>query len=246
MIRRAILVLLLLGTQLPLCGQDRYGRPSGDTYNTSFNFKQIIVPTVLVGAGSLGLMDAYKKDVNIPIKDYMSDIRGNCYIHADDYIHYIPITSTLLLCLDKGKREGWQEKIALAATGSAITWMLVTSLKYAVGETRPDSSRNNSFPSGHTATSFLGAELVRLEYGNYWGAAAYAIAATTGFLRMYNERHWSNDVLAGAGIGILSAKIAYWLLPWEKQQLGKLSFLPYFAPDSDGSATAGFALSYTF
>ena len=61
---------------------------------------------------------------------------------------------------------------------------------------------------------------MRMEYGNAWGLGAYTIAATVGILRMYNNRHWLNDVLAGAGIGILSAKAALWLLPLEKRLLG--------------------------
>jgi membrane-associated phospholipid phosphatase len=63
---------------------------------------------------------------------------------------------------------------------------------------------------------------------------------------MYNERHWLNDVLAGAGIGILSAKAAYWLLPWERRHLGKVSFLPFFAPDAEGDTAAGLTLAYSF
>jgi membrane-associated phospholipid phosphatase len=37
------------------------------------------------------------------------------------------------------------------------------------------------------------------------------MAATTGYLRMYNNKHWFGDVVAGAGVGILSAKFSYWL-----------------------------------
>ncbi|MDE6694481.1 MAG: phosphatase PAP2 family protein, partial [Bacteroidales bacterium] len=41
----------------------------------------------------------------------------------------------------------------------------------------------------------------------------YTVATSVAFLRMYNNRHWLNDVIAGAGIGILSARIGYWMLP---------------------------------
>lgn len=53
----------------------------------------------------------------------------------------------------------------------------------------------------------MGAELVRIEYGGWYGAGAYAVAAGVGFMRMYNGRHWLHDVVAGAGVGILSARI---------------------------------------
>ena len=45
------------------------------------------------------------------------------------------------------------------------------------------------------------------------GVAGYAVAAGTGFLRMYNNKHWLNDVIAGAGVGILSTRLSYWLYP---------------------------------
>ena len=49
---------------------------------------------------------------------------------------------------------------------------------------------------------------------------AVTIACGVAFLRLYNERHWCNDILVGAGIGILSARIGYWLLPYERKLLG--------------------------
>ena len=189
---------------------------------------------------------AFHESVDIPIKDYMADLRQGNYCHVDDYLQYLPIASTMLLCLDKDYREGWQDKLVMGATGMAIMSIIVNSLKYTVCEMRPDGSRRNSFPSGHTATAFVGAELVRIEYGWRWGAAAYTVAAATGFLRMYNERHWFHDVVAGAGIGILSARMAFWLLPWEQRQLGKISFLPYFAPYADGQTATGLAFNYRF
>jgi hypothetical protein len=44
----------------------------------------------------------------------------------------------------------------------------------------------------------------------WYGIAGYSVAAVTGYLRMYNNKHWLSDVLAGAGFGIASTKIAYW------------------------------------
>jgi membrane-associated phospholipid phosphatase len=38
---------------------------------------------------------------------------------------------------------------------------------------------------------------------------------------MYNDKHWLRDVAAGAGIGILSTKIAYWLHPLIKNLIFK-------------------------
>lgn len=55
---------------------------------------------------------------------------------------------------------------------------------------------------------------MREEYGLGIGIGAYAVATGVAFLRLYNGRHWLNDVIAGVGIGILSARIGYWMLPF--------------------------------
>lgn len=91
--------------------------------------------------------------------------------------------------------------------------IMVNSIKYTVKAKRPDSNARNSFPSGHSATAFMGAELIRQEYGAPYAIGAYTVATAVAILRIYNDRHWLNDVIAGAGIGILSARIGYWMLP---------------------------------
>ena len=93
-------------------------------------------------------------------------------------------------------------------------------LKYVVHRTRPDGSDVKSFPSGHTLFSFTGAELTRMDYGWGWGGGAYAVAAFTGAERLWGDKHWFTDVLAGAGIGILSAHVGGWLLEPVKDLFG--------------------------
>jgi hypothetical protein len=70
-------------------------------------------------------------------------------------------------------------------------------------------------PSGHTATAFAGAEFLGKNIKMFqFGTEFQDVVATgTGFFRMYNDRHWLTDVAAGAGIGILCTKTAYWLYP---------------------------------
>lgn len=84
----------------------------------------------------------------------------------------------------------------VAATSYLAMGMLVKGMKWVINEQRPDSYAENSFPSGHTATVFMGAELVRSEYGLGYGVGAYTIATGVAFLRLYNGRHWLSDVLA--------------------------------------------------
>ena len=71
-----------------------------------------------------------------------------------------------------------------------------------------------SFPSGHTATAFMTATMLNKEYGHkspWIGIGAYSVATATGLMRMANNKHWLSDVLTGAGIGILSTELGYYL-----------------------------------
>ncbi|MDD6553369.1 MAG: phosphatase PAP2 family protein [Prevotellaceae bacterium] len=108
------------------------------------------------------------------------------------------------------------EQIIVTTISIAMQESSVTFLKNNTHVQRPDLSAHNSFPSGHTTMAFVGAELLYQEYGatsSLIGIIGYLIAACTGFLRMYNNRHWLTDVVAGAGLGILIVRFAYWLLP---------------------------------
>ncbi len=107
---------------------------------------------------------------------------------------------------------------------NAIMGVTVQSLKKITRIQRPDGQGTNAFPSGHTATAFVSAEFLRREYGNlspWFGIGGYATAATTAYLRMYNNKHWFRDLLPGAGIGILSTGVAYWLYPKIQNSLNR-------------------------
>ncbi len=77
------------------------------------------------------------------------------------------------------------------------------AIKYALDETRPNGA-NRSFPSGHTASAFFGAEYIRQNYGPWAGLPAYAAAGWVGYTRVYSQHHYWHDVFAGALLGIMS------------------------------------------
>ena len=165
--------------------------------NDGFKPQQLILPTALIAVGAFGVHNGWF-----------------CGLKQD-----LAASVGLGLVGVKAKHP-FRERIAATATATLAMVALTNGMKHTIREKRPDSDARNSFPSGHTATAFLGAELVRIEYGNGWGAGAYAVATGIAFLRLYNDRHWLNDIIGGAGVGILSAKIGYWLLPLEKRLFG--------------------------
>lgn len=134
--------------------------------------------------------------------------------YPEMYIQYVPVAMDFGLGLAGVKsRHNFLDRLVMGGMAYVSETILVNGIKLAVNETRPDGTANNSFPSGHTATAFTGAELTRIEYGWGWGGGAYGIAAATGALRIVHNRHWWWDCVAGVGIGILSAHIANWLMP---------------------------------
>lgn len=90
-----------------------------------------------------------------------------------------------------------------------------------------------SFPSGHTAAAFAAAAAVTAETNIAWPEATAFLAPTlyigatlVGVSRMYHNRHWASDVIAGAAIGTFTGlkvvryhyrnpgnRIDRWLLP---------------------------------
>jgi membrane-associated phospholipid phosphatase len=102
---------------------------------------------------------------------------------------------------------------------SILTAGVVTNLlKVAIGRTRPTDTDNaydfkpfsgaDSWPSGHTTVAFAMATSVGDEIGSTpVSVALYTAAGLTGWSRINDNRHWISDVLAGALIGITSAKL---------------------------------------
>ena len=189
--------------------------------DTHFRPQQLILPGALMAIGAFGVENGWFVGLKNDVRDGFEDLRGDCRFRADDKLQYLPVIANVGLGLvGVRSRHSFRERIAATATAYVALGILTNVTKYTVKEKRPDSGKRNSFPSGHTATAFMGAELLREEYGNGWGAGAYAFATGIAFLRLYNDRHWLNDIIGGAGVGILSARIGCWLLPWERRLLG--------------------------
>lgn len=180
-----------------------------------FKLQQIITPAALLGVGIVGIYTF--QDTKNEFQNILSSNKPQTRV--DEYLQFVPAVSYLGLgfCSNIDRSHDFKNRLMTAATAYIVSTALTYGTKYAFQEKRPDGSSDDSFPSGHTARAFTGAELMRIEYGNLIGLAGYSIASATAFLRVYNNRHWINDIFAGAAIGIISARIAYWLLPLERK-----------------------------
>ena len=221
--KNLILLILVLPFYL-VNAQELSKKDSISNENLKFKYKQLIIPTLLIGYGVIGLASDDLKDFNLGIRNEVTDdIDGKLTI--DDYSQYAPALSVyaLNLCGIKGKNNLRDRSIILGTSYLLMTGT-VMGLKSLTKVERPDGSGFNSFPSGHTATAFAGAEFMWQEYKDvsvWYGISGYIVATGTGFFRIYNNKHWLTDVAAGAGIGILSTKVAYWIFPYVNKHIFK-------------------------
>jgi len=132
----------------------------------------------------------------------------------DDYTQFFgPAAVVGLKLAGVEGRSDWPRLLASAGMGYGIMALFVNTIKHTAKEMRPDGTSANSWPSGHTATAFVGATLLHKEYGltrsPWYSVAGYGVATATGVMRVLNNRHWISDVLSGAGLGILSGELGY-------------------------------------
>lgn len=235
---KKILIVLLLFSISSLTAQQVKDSVKIDPKpQLKFNYKQVIIPAVLIGYGVYGLENHNIQLFNTEIREEVTEHIDEKFT-IDDISQYTPAATALGLDAIgiKGKNT-FKDKVIILSTSYVLMGLAVNVLKKTSREERPDGTSNNSFPSGHTATAFMGAELLYQEYKDvsiWYGVSGYVVAAGTGAFRMYNNRHWLSDVVAGAGIGILSTKAAYWLFPTvnklftKKNSSKNVSFVPFY------------------
>ena len=93
--------------------------------------------------------------------------------------------------------------------------LIMQPLKFVVAKQRPGNNNRDSFPSGHTTAAFSGASFLNERYGPWFGVPAYALAGLTGYSRVNADKHFVDDVIAGASIGVLST--LYFTSPYSEQ-----------------------------
>ena len=194
-------------------------------YQKPFPVQKFILPAAMVAYGFAGMHVAGLKNVNTGIKEEIWTESPHRPMHADNYLMFVPALAVYgLNAAGIHGEHNFKDRTILLLMSQLFANSAVFALKGQTHVLRPDGSAYNSFPSGHTATAFANAEFMRLEYKDvspWYGVAGYAAATATGVLRMYNNKHWLNDVVAGAGFGIAGTRLAYWLYPKLQHSLFK-------------------------
>ncbi|MFD3003945.1 phosphatase PAP2 family protein [Pontibacter toksunensis] len=200
--------------------------------------RKAIVPSLLIGWGITHMDDEGLFEGSSGLRDVVRRNYPNFSTTIDDHTAFVPVLLAVGLNLSgvEGKHHVAEQAVLLGMT-YFLNRSLTNNLKTLTAVNRPDGNGNDAFPSAHTSTAFAYATFFHNEYGSksvWYSVAGYSFATATGVLRILNDRHWLSDVLAGAGIGILSAELAHLAYPFiqrkivnsltEKQHLGVTPF----------------------
>ncbi len=192
---------------------------------TKLPIKSLILPATFITYGFVALNNKGLLKLDQSIKEEIWTENPHRTVTVDNYLQYAPAAAVYALNATgiKGKNN-FKDRTMIYLMSNAIMGITVHSIKGITRIQRPDGDGTNAFPSGHTATAFVSAEFLYQEYKDvspWYGIAGYTAAITTAYLRMYNNQHWFRDLLPGAGIGIISTRLAYWIYPSIKRKFFK-------------------------
>jgi membrane-associated phospholipid phosphatase len=164
--------------------------------------------------------------VDNPVRTYMLDNQTEGKDNAADLFRKVgqPEVWALVPAVMVGtglvfKKPGLARSGLRAVTSAVMAGGVAAVFKEVIGRVRPNVegsepldfkpfSGNVSMPSGHTSAAFgFSASLAEDVHPLWAKIGLYALATGTAWSRLYNNEHWTSDVVAGAVVGITSAKL---------------------------------------
>lgn len=207
---RKVLIVLLLAV-VPFEGMAQWDTAAHIHRHPLGGF---VASTTLIAGGSLF---TFVPDLKAVAVDLRNTVQADNHqkLHFDDYIQYLPTAAPLSLkLLGLESQHDWKRMALLEGGSYLLGYIILEGAKHGFGVLRPDGRAYNSFPSGHSFMAFTGAEVIRREYGEEYpwiAVAGYMVAILVAGMCVYNDRHWVGDIMAGAGLGVLSASAVYWI-----------------------------------
>ena len=162
------------------------------------------------------------------------DIAKIVTILGDSLWYFIILVPAFIYFWFLAKNKLWSKRIIFILVSLSISGLLNLLIKWLAGRYRPNMLEKgffgfnyfsvgydlNSFPSGHPVTAFSLAAAVSILFPRT-GIVAFIIAISIGMTRIILTSHYLSDVIAGAGIGILSAMILKYYFDRRKIELDK-------------------------
>lgn len=182
--------------------------------NNERYLKRGVIPSAALILGGIYTMEGNGFFSSHDLFDYRERTFPDFSTNADDFIMLAPLVAmySINFFSESGRHSIPRQTLLLISSG-ILTSAMVWPTKALSGIERPNGE-DHAFPSGHTAYAFTIATFMDKEFRHkrpWISVASYTIATATGVLRILNNNHWMSDVLAGAGVGILSVNTVYWL-----------------------------------
>lgn len=195
--------------------------PGGTIRRPFDQTNEYLKPSSLIIPGTLMIYGLLKPVINgIPkldnqIMTSIEEHHAGFHTNAANYLMWAPSAS--VYAMDAFKVETphtFTQHLALDAGSILLTGGFGYGMRIISSKIKVYKSDKTQFPSGHTANAFRGAEILHQELKDdhpVWSYSGYFLAAGVGILRMYTQQHNLSDVLTGAGLGIISTKLTYWV-----------------------------------
>ncbi len=171
----------------------------------------LIMPAALFAVG-FALIDNPVYDRHDIRYDLRTRHFPNFKTNVDDYLFFAPAVGLAAFDIFSSQnKHDIRRQIGLMAASGALASGIMWPLKVITDVERPNG-KPHAWPSGHTTYAFVVATMVSREFrgkSKWIGFGTYTVASATGVMRILNDAHWASDVLAGAGVGILSTNLVY-------------------------------------
>lgn len=180
--------------------------------------QRVLIPAILFTAGALTTRRVAVVNSDNEVREELNEHVVPVRTTIDDELRHVPAAVALGLSLAgvKGQHSTVNQALLFALTYT-INNTLTSNLKNLTRVERPGNNGDfSSFPSQHTSAAFAAATFMHREYGGrsvWYSIGGYSVATATAAIRVLGNKHWASDVLAGAGVGILSTELAYWAYP---------------------------------
>jgi membrane-associated phospholipid phosphatase len=172
----------------------------------------------------------YCNELGRPVRDIAEIVT----IWGDSLWYYIILVPAFICFWFLAKNKLWSKRILFILISLSASGLISTLIKWFLGRYRPSEFLKKedlfgfnffgigygltSLPSGHTVTAFSLAAAVSILFPRA-GIAAFIIAISIGMTRIILTSHYLSDVIAGAGIGILSTLLVKYFFDRKKIEL---------------------------
>jgi membrane-associated phospholipid phosphatase len=205
------------------------------------------------GGAAVYVIDEDIRDYVLRNKSATSDAVFDLFARFGDGVFLVVLVGSLYTTGEVFKNRALRKTALLSLEGWLFSGFYTLLFKHSIGRARPWTGKGKSsfdpfhfdsayysFPSGHAATVFAAATVAAAQVDNViFDILVYAAASLASFARVYEDAHWSSDVLVGASMGHFVAKKLLSLDKKAGRDKVKLSF-------HIGPYTQALSLSLTF